>query len=117
MALSFFINRKKTTCVITFKGSMTPNDAETLDTCLKEATSQPARYFILNMAGLVNAEAAVSRPFTLFQQGLRASSKLFLCDLQPDAGRVLKGEGVVRESEVMPDLMTALQSILNEERG
>lgn len=117
MALSYFINRKRTTCVITLKGSLTPNDEETLDACLREAKAEPAQYYILNMAGLIASESGTSRPFTLFQQGIRASAKLFLCDLQPEVGRELKAEGVIRESEVHPDLMTALQAILNEEKG
>jgi anti-anti-sigma regulatory factor len=117
MALSFFINRKRTTCVVTFKGSLTPNDAESLDSCLAEALSQPAQYLILNMAGLASAEAGTSRAFTLFQQGIRSKVKLLICDLQPEAARVLKAEGLIRESEVHPDLMSALQAILSEEKG
>ena len=117
MALSYFINRKRTTCVVTFKGSLAPADGDTLDLCLNEATGELARFYILNLSGLREAEPAASRPFALFQQALRAKSKLYLCDLQSDPGRVLKAEGVVRETELVPDLMSALQTILNEEKG
>lgn len=117
MALSFFINRKRTTCVITFKGSLAPNDADVLEACTSEALKELARYYILNMSGMRDAEAGASRPFALFQQALRAKSKLYLSDLQGDASRILKAEGVIRDTEVLPDLMSALQAILNEEKG
>lgn len=117
MALSYFINRKRSTCVITFSGSISPNDTEVLETCLKEATSEPARYYVLNLGGLQAVEPGASRPFTRFQQELRQGSRLYLCDLQGEAGRTLKAEGLVRESELQPDLLTALQAILNEVKG
>lgn len=117
MALSYFINRKKTTCVITFQGSLSLNDSEVLDACLKEATAQPARYFVLNMAGLRDVASEASRPFTLFQQGLRAGSKLYLCDVNSGPLSLFKAEGVIRESEVFPDLLSALQAILGAEKG
>ncbi len=68
MALSYFINRKKTTCVITFKGSLTPNDAESLDACLKEALLETSRYYILNMGGLKEVEPSVSRRSPYFSK-------------------------------------------------
>ncbi|MGZ3657761.1 MAG: STAS domain-containing protein [Bdellovibrionota bacterium] len=117
MALSYFINRKQTTCVITFSGSLTPNDTEILSACLKEATSESYRYIILNLGGIKTADPAASRPFTLFQQALRGNSRLYLCDLQLEPARILKAEGVVRESEAFPDLMACLQAIITEEKG
>jgi anti-anti-sigma factor len=117
MALSYFINRKKSTCVITFSGSLAPNDTEVLSTCLKEATSETYRYIILNLGGLKATDPAASRPFTLFQQALRGNSRLYLCDLQSEVARILKAEGVVRESEAFPDLMSCLQAIITEEKG
>lgn len=117
MALSYFINRKKTTCVVTFKGSLVPSDAVSLEACLKEALSDPAKYYILNMAGLSAVEAGTSRPFTMFQQALRSKSKLLICDLQSEPGKAFRAEGVIRESEVHDDLMSALQAILTEEKG
>src|SRR5690606_13924754 len=113
MALTYFLNRKKTTCVVTFKGSITVNDGEVLDQCLNEATAEPSQYYILNLGGLVDVEVPACRPFTLFQQGLRANSKLYICDLQADSGKILKTNGVLRESEILPDLMTCLQAILS----
>jgi hypothetical protein len=117
MALSYFINRKKTTCVVSFQGSLTLNDVECLELCLKEATAEPAKYFILNLAGLIDVEVGACRPFTLFQHGLRASSKLYLCDIPAEPGKILKGNGVVREGEVNADLMSCLQAIIKEETG
>ncbi len=117
MALSYFLNRKKTTCVITMQGSLLIGDVEVLDACLKEATAELPRYFILNMGGVVEVEAAATRPFTLFQSGLRANSKLYLCDVQFEVSRTLKASGVLRESEISPDLLTCLQTILNTEKG
>ena len=116
MALSYFLNRKKTTCVITFKGSLTLNDVETLEACLKEARAEPAQYYILNLAGVVEVEPNASRPFTLFQHGLRSGSKLYLCDVQPEPERVLKSSGVLREGELCPDLLSCLQAILQAEK-
>lgn len=117
MALSYFLNRKKTTCVITLQGSLTLNDVEILDACLKEATAETAQYFILNLGGLTDVEPAAGRPFTLFQSGLRAGSKLYLCDVQSEVSRTLKGSGLLRETELTSDLMTCLQAILNAEKG
>ena len=117
MALSYFINRKKATCVITFTGSITANDAEQLDLCLSETNLEPARHVILNLGGLKSVETDAYRALTLFQQGIRARSKLYLCDLLPEPAKVLKTAGVVRDSEIFADLMTALQAILNSEKG
>jgi len=117
MALSYFINRKKTTCVVSFQGALSPNDVDILEECLKEATSTPVRYLVLNLAGLKGADPTAARPFTLFLQALRSGSKIYLCDLQAEPGRILKASGVIRESEVQPDILTALQAILNEEKG
>jgi hypothetical protein len=116
MALTYFVNRKKTTCVISFTGSLSPNDAELLHGCLAEAVSEPARHYILNLGGMKGVDLDASRPFTLFQQGLRAESKLYLCSLPPEVARTLKGGGVIREGEIFPDLLTCLQAILNVER-
>jgi anti-anti-sigma regulatory factor len=117
MALSYFINRKKTTCVITFKGSLSPTDNELLGTCLKEATAETFAYMILNLGGINGVDPESARPFTIFQQGLRSGSRLYLCDLAPEPSRILKAQGVVRESETFPDLMACLQAILSEEKG
>jgi anti-anti-sigma regulatory factor len=117
MALSYFINRKQTTCVISLTGSLKGSDAEVLDACLKEATSSPVRYFVLNLAGMQVDDIAATRPFTIFQQGLRAGFKLYLCNLQPEAYRLLRTGGIIREPETMPDLLSALQAIMNEEKG
>ena len=117
MALSYFINRKKSTCVIAFKGSLSPNDSELLGECLKEATAEIYRYVILNLGGIKDVDPESARPFTLFQQGLRANSRLYLCDLLPEPARLLKAQGVVRESETFPGLMACLQAILIDEKG
>jgi hypothetical protein len=116
MALSYFINRKKLTCVITFKGSLSPNDNELLGTCLREATAEKFAYMILNLGGIKGVDPESARPFTIFQQGLRASSRLYLCDLAAEPARILKAQGVVRESETFPDLMACLQAILMEQK-
>lgn len=117
MALSYFINRKKSTCVITFNGSLSPNDQDLLATCLKEATVDMVRCVILNLGGIKEVDPDCARPFTLFQQGLRANSRLYLCDMQTEPARILKAQGVVRENETFPDLMACLQAILRDERG
>ena len=116
MALSYFINRKKAMCVITLQGSLTSNDVEVLSACLKEAVLEPARNYILNMGGLKDVEPDASRAFTLFQQGLRGNSRLYLCDLNDKIGRMLRAGGIIRESEIFSDLMAVLQAILNEEK-
>ena len=117
MALTYFINRRTTTCVISLKGSLSVNDVGLLEQCLKEATVEQAKYIIINMGGVKDVEPDMSRPFTLFQQGLRGKGRLFLCDVQPEPEKLLKRVGVLRENECVPDLMTCLQLILNEEKG
>ena len=117
MALGYFINRKKTTCVVTLTGSFTPQDAEVLNQCKTEIISQETLYIIINMGGINSMEPDVFRIFTLFQHELRERAKLMLCDIFPKAEMLMKSGGVIRDSEIFPDLVSALQEILNMERG
>jgi len=117
MALAYFINRKKSTCVITLRGSLSRNDEEIFSACLKEATTDIFRYVILNMGGIKGVDPECARPFTIFQAGFRTKSRLYLCDMQTESARVLRAQGVVRESETFPDLLTCLQAILSEEKA
>ena len=117
MALTFFLNRKATTCVVSFKGTIAASDAECLDSCLREVTGELAKYLILSMGGISKVEAESARSFTLFQQALRGKSKLYLCDLQEAVGSALRAQGVLREAEVKTDLMACLQAIQRAERG
>src|SRR3989338_6152839 len=100
MALSYFLNRKRSTCVVTFKGSMSALDEEMLVRCQKEILSEPAKYIVLNLQGLSGIEPDLTRHLTLFQQVLRAESTLIICEILPDVAAFLRPEGVVREAEV-----------------
>lgn len=117
MALSYFINRKKTICVVTFQGSFTQNDVGTLENCLNEIRSEASQYVILNLGGVSAVDQETCRPLTLFQNGIRVDSKLYLCSIQENPGKLLRGAGVLRESEVVPDLLACLQNILAGEKG
>jgi len=112
MALSYFINRKKAICVITLKGSLSIDDVEPLEACLKEVMLQPASYVVVNFAGVEQVDVSASRPLTLFQQGLRAKAKLFLCEILPEIGKHFSHLGLVREAETFPNLVACLQEII-----
>ncbi len=115
MALTYFINKKRSTCVITLKGNLTPDDVATLDACMKEVLTDAMAYRVLNLAGLADMDLGTSRPFTIFQQSLRESSQLFICGLNVKIQKTLKEHGLVRDPEVQTDLMTVLQVILQLE--
>jgi anti-anti-sigma regulatory factor len=117
MACVYFLNRKRTICVVTMNGTLAGGDKDALDRCLKEVMREPPKYLLLNLGGVTAIEASLSRPFALFQQSLRSSAKLVICGLATGVGRVLKAEGLVRAEEEVEDLVSALQTIMKLEKG
>lgn len=117
MACAYFLNRKRTICVITLNGTLVASDAEVLEHCIKAAQSEPTNYILVNLSGITAAEVDVLRPFTLFQQALRSKAKLVICGLTEATESVLKGGGVLRESELAEDLVAGLQLIMKWEKG
>jgi hypothetical protein len=117
MALAYFINRKQTTCVISLSGSISNKDKEVLEQCLKEAMTEPCLHFIVNMGGIREMDPEGSRPFAHFQQGLRAKSKLYLCNLQIETSTLLKMLGILSDGENFVDLLSCLEAILALDEG
>lgn len=116
--ISYFINRKKITCVVSLAGTLTEADIPILQNCMEEIETAPARHKILNLSGLADVEPAMARPFTLFQQSLRSGeSQLYLCGIPAKLADRLRKEGLIREAEVHPELLVALQVIMKSEGG
>ena len=116
MALTYFINRKKITSVISLNGSLTKVDTEVLDKCLEEILSQPSKYIILNLSGFTAVSAGMGPALIKFQQKIREpGAKLYLCNLTRELAAALTG--LVVESEVKADLLIVLQIIMKLEDG
>ncbi len=116
MALSYFTNKKQSTCVITFAGTLAGVDAGLLEACLSDTLSASTKYVILNFGGLTAIEQSMTRPFALFQSSLRSQSKIFICNIQAPVLKVLNASGVVRDGEVQISLFSCLQMILQLEK-
>jgi anti-anti-sigma regulatory factor len=118
MPLTYFINRKKVTCVISLTGSLTEADLPIVQKCGEEVDAEPAKYTILNLSGLTEIDPSMAGAFTSFQQSLRAKgSQLFLCGVIPKLLEALKKDGLVRDAEVQFELLVVLQSIMKAEGG
>ena len=116
MALTYFINRKETICVVSLIGAIQQGEENTLQKCLDEVTSARSMYLVLNMGGVSAFQMEMGRAFTIFQQNLRSHSRLFVSNFESKILSQLKGSGLVREAEVVSDLMGALQQILQIQR-
>ena len=116
MALTYFINQKSSTTVVSLNGTMAEEDLEVFQKCLDEVNTSPPKYLIINLGGLTDISKAAKRPFTMFQTSVRETSNLIICNIDSEVFKTLKQDGVLRESEVQPDLMTALKWILMLER-
>lgn len=117
MAFNYFINRKETICVVSLIGAVQPGQEAVLQKSLEETTNAPTRYLVLNMGGVSGFEIEMGRAFTIYQQNLRSHARLFVCNLDPKVLGILKSSGLIREGEVVPDLMGALQQILQIQRS
>lgn len=116
MALTYYINRKKVTSVISFTGLFDEGEStKTLQQCFDTLKADPAKYQILNLAGATGFEHGAARPFILFQNKLRASSKLFICATPDKILWEMRKQGLIREEEVQADLMVVLQAIVKLE--
>jgi anti-anti-sigma factor len=112
VALNYFINRKNAICVLTLKGSVANDSEGAFSACVEEAVKTPTKYFVLNLSGVAGFDSSGLRHFALFQQKLRQSATLILCEIPGDISNQLKTNGVVRDSEIQADLMAALQFVL-----
>lgn len=116
MTFSYFLNRKRATCVVSFNGMLDEDGVPILNTCLNEVMSDSPKYVVLNFGGLLGVEEKVARPFVIFQQNLRDVGSIYLCNLSGSLEAELKAKGIIRDSEIRHDLMDALQAILRNER-
>lgn len=116
MALKYFINKKQSVCVISLLGSMRNDDGSVLQKCLEETAENSSQFIIVNMGGLSQFEAEMARPFSLFQQALRTQCTLILCNFDAQVLSFCRSSGIVRDGELMNDLMSALQKIISEKK-
>jgi anti-anti-sigma regulatory factor len=98
-------------------GTLTVSDAEVLERCIKEVQSEPPQYVLLHMGAITSVEDAAIRPFTLFQQAFRSKAKLLICGLPDGVEKTFNRDGVLREAEVVEDLVAGLQVIMKWEKS
>ncbi len=100
--------------VVSFVGNFTLQKKPILKACYDEMLKAPdLKSIVLNFQGVSSIDAEGIRPMAQFQQLVRENYKLYLCSLSPSVEKSLTDAGVLRKFEVFPDLMKALQAIVN----
>lgn len=112
MALTYFINKKSVTFVASFSGTLEPEDGSVLQRCLDEIQQASPKYLILNLGAVTDIAKEVNRNLVIFQQSIRDKSTLIICNVPKTIAKSLTIEGIMRESEIQQDLMSALKLIL-----
>ena len=115
MALTYFINKKSVTYVLSLTGTITAADTDILQKCIDEIDQSSPKYLILNMGAITSISKDAHSALTIFQRTIRQKSTLIICNVNDDILKILKTDGIIRESEVQSDLMSALKMILSME--
>lgn len=117
MAIEYFLNKKSAVCVLSLKGGLEEGDAAALEECAAAVSvAGEFRYVIVSMAGVQSCAPDADRGFTMLLRGLRERATIFVCQMKSEVERDLKARGLLREEELMPDLISALTKIINLEK-
>ena len=82
--------------------------------CIGEIdTSNTTSDVILNFQGVHSIDPDGVRAIAQLQLSLRSHYRIYLCCLSSDVTRLLNEFGILRNEEVFPDLLKAIQAIMN----
>jgi anti-anti-sigma regulatory factor len=118
-SLQYFVNRKDSVTVVTISGSMSEDVSDVLSAILAEISGNPSKYIVLNFAGLSEFSNVQRANLVTFQKGIRDQGcSIVICHLKDDLKKRFLDGGIMRQGEIVKDLISALQFVLvDSKRG
>jgi anti-anti-sigma regulatory factor len=112
---SYFFNVKRHVGVVTFSGHLTSSNLPQLQECLNQTISDKSVLFIIiNYQGLSKVSDEMAVHLCRFQDEVRKEFSLFICGIPTYLERVFVPQGIIRENEVYPDLLSIIQVLLTK---
>jgi len=109
----YFVSTKGPFSIVVFYGIMNNRAENLLKNCIDEISKLDVKHIILNFHTLTKISGDGFQQLTHMQQVARHKSTLRLCGINPEIMDALRRRGLVRQSEILDSLKTAVLEIQN----
>lgn len=112
----FFISQRTEIAVVTMIGSLSKENIEAIEDCVKAVEALNAIYVIFNMRDVNEVRDHFVRPFARMQMSARKKGQMKISGLRPDHREFLSQHGLTRQIEMSNNLNDAITAFIAQKK-
>jgi anti-anti-sigma regulatory factor len=110
--LEYFLSEKTPFLVVSFVGVMSKSESDVIEQCQVEIEKRGGKLVAISLHDVKKIDAIAYPPLVKLQKSIRDRGGFVrVCFVRPELRRVLAERAVIRDHEISPNLLEALEAL------